>query len=323
MDNNAIVYALSANKKMAIDIVKQLGLKMGESEVIHFADGETIVENNTTVRGKNVYVIQSTCPPVTERLFELLIFIDGLRRASAKEINVIIPYFGYARQDRKVRPREPITARLVADMLQNVGANHIIVTDLHTPQIQGFFTCPIDDLSAIPLFAEYFSSIVKKDDLVVVSPDHGGVTRARKFAGYFNQAGIAIIDKRRPSANVAEVMNIIGDVKGKTAIIIDDIVDTAQTLTLAAGELKKAGAIKVFAAISHPILSNAACRLIEESALEKVIVTDSIPLAQEKCTPKIVVLSIAQMIAHAIELIENQGSLGTVYSIFKRPQNDD
>ena len=194
MKNNAIIFALTANVEMAKEISKELGIPLGQSEVVHFADGEIIVENATTVRGKNVYIIQSTCNPVTERLMELLVFIDGLKRASAKEICVVMPYYGYARQDRKAKPREPITSRLVADMLKVAGADRIIVTDLHAPQIQGFFTCPVDDLSAVPLFADFFRSELKGKDIVVVSPDHGGVTRARKLASFLNDAPIAIID---------------------------------------------------------------------------------------------------------------------------------
>lgn len=318
MKNNAIIFALTANVEMAKEISKELGIPLGQSEVVHFADGEIIVENATTVRGKNVYIIQSTCNPVTERLMELLVFIDGLKRASAKEICVVMPYYGYARQDRKAKPREPITSRLVADMLKVAGADRIIVTDLHAPQIQGFFTCPVDDLSAVPLFADFFRSELKGKDIVVVSPDHGGVTRARKLASFLNDAPIAIIDKRRPRPNVAQVMNIIGDVKGKVAIMIDDIVDTAGTLCIGAQAIKDAGATEVYAAVSHGVLSGPAIDRIKGSCLTNLVITDSIPLTPEKETEKIKVLTIAPMIAKVIEYIEKGISLSIVHDMYHK-----
>ncbi len=318
MKNNAIIFALTANVEMAKEISKELGIPLGQSEVVHFADGEIIVENATTVRGKNVYIIQSTCNPVTERLMELLVFIDGLKRASAKEICVVMPYYGYARQDRKAKPREPITSRLVADMLKVAGADRIIVTDLHAPQIQGFFTCPVDDLSAVPLFADFFRSELKGKDIVVVSPDHGGVTRARKLASFLNDAPIAIIDKRRPRPNVAQVMNIIGDVKGKVAIMIDDIVDTAGTLCIGAQAIKDAGATEVYAAVSHGVLSGPAIDRIKGSCLTNLVITDSIPLTPEKQTDKIKVLTIAPMIAKVIEYIEKGISLSIVHDMYHK-----
>ena len=318
MKNNAMIFALTANVEMAKEISKELGIPLGQSEVVHFADGEIIVENATTVRGKNVYIIQSTCNPVTERLMELLVFIDGLKRASAKEICVVMPYYGYARQDRKAKPREPITSRLVADMLKVAGADRIIVTDLHAPQIQGFFTCPVDDLSAVPLFADFFRSKLKGKDIVVVSPDHGGVTRARKLASFLNDAPIAIIDKRRPRPNVAQVMNIIGDVKGKVAIMIDDIVDTAGTLCIGAQAIKDAGATEVYAAVSHGVLSGPAIDRIKGSCLTNLVITDSIPLAPEKQTDKIKVLTIAPMIAKVIEYIEKGISLSIVHDMYHK-----
>ena len=318
MKNKAIIFALTGNVEMAKEISKELGIPLGKSEVVHFADGEIIVENATTVRGKNVYIIQSTCNPVTERLMELLVFIDGLKRASAKEICVVMPYYGYARQDRKAKPREPITSRLVADMLKVAGADRIIVTDLHAPQIQGFFTCPVDDLSAVPLFADYFRSTLKGKEIVVVSPDHGGVTRARKLASFLNDAPIAIIDKRRPRPNVAQVMNIIGDVKGKVAIMIDDIVDTAGTLCIGAQAIKDAGATEVYAAVSHGVLSGPAIERIGGSCLTNLVITDSIPLTPEKEIEKIKVLTIAPMIAKVIEYIEKGISLSIVHDMYHK-----
>ncbi len=318
MNKNTIIFALTANVEMAKSIAKELDIPLGESEVIHFADGEIIVENLTTVRGKNVYIIQSTCNPVTDRLMELLVFMDGLKRASAKEICVVMPYYGYARQDRKAKAREPITARLVADMLKVAGADRIIVTDLHAPQIQGFFTCPVDDLSAVPLFGDYFRNKLNGKDIVVVSPDHGGVTRARKLASFLNDAPIAIIDKRRPRPNIAQVMNIIGDVKGKVAIIVDDIVDTAGTLVLGAQAVKDAGATEVYAAVSHGVLSGPAIDRIKNSCLSSLVITDSIPLTEEKKIDKITVLTIAPMIAKVIEYIEKGISLSIVHDMYHK-----
>ena len=318
MKNSSIIYGISANLDLVSTVANHLGIEIGKNEVKHFADGEIIVENYTTVRGKDIYIIQSTCPPVTERLFELLLFIDGLRRASARKITVIMPYYGYARQDRKANPREPISARLVADMLQMAGADHVVVTDLHTPQIQGFFTVPIDDLSATPLFGEYFSHNLKGKDIVVVSPDHGGIARARRLSTHLGpNTTLAIIDKRRPRPNQVEVMNVIGSVKGKTAILVDDILDTGHTLAEAAKALINAGAMEVYAAVSHPLLNDGACQRIEDSPLKEVIVTDSIPLEEKKKTPKIKVISIAPMIAEAIDIMENNGSMSKVYDIFK------
>lgn len=319
MLEKAVVYALTANVDLVQDVCDQLGLHPGKCEVRHFADGEIIVENLQSVRGKTVYVIQSTCNPVTERLMELLIFIDGLKRASAKEIHVIIPYYGYSRQDRKARPREPITARLVADLLQVGGINRVVVFDLHAPQIQGFFTCPVDDLSAIPMFGRYFRNKIKKDkekaEYVVVSPDHGGAGRARRLATYLN-CNIAIIDKRRPKPNVAEVMNIVGDVEGKIAIMIDDIIDTAGTITAGASALKKAGALKIYAACTHGIFSGPGRERIDSSDFEEVVVTNTIPLKDPEKSPKIKVLSIATMIAKTIERIEVGEPLSEVYDLY-------
>lgn len=318
MESNAILYGISSSLEMVKTVAAKLNIQIGHNELIHFADGEIIVENYTTVRGKNVYVIQSTCPPTTETLFELLLFTDGLRRASAKRITLIIPYYGYARQDRKARPREPISARLVADMIQLAGADHVIVTDLHAPQVQGFFVNPIDDLSATPLFGEYFRKKLKGRDIVVVSPDHGGVSRARRLSTHLEtDTSIAIIDKRRPKHNEVEIMSVIGSVEGKTAIIIDDILDTGGTLAAAAEAVIKAGATEVYAAVSHPLLNNDATKRIENSPLKEVVVTDSIPIPKEKQSPKIKVLSIAPMIAEAIKIIENEGSMSKVYNIFK------
>ena len=322
MYKNSIIYSLSANEELTKEVAKLVGMKTGNCEVMHFADGEILVENYTTVRGKDVYIIQSTCTPATERLMELLIFVDSLKRASAKSITVVVPYYGYSRQDRKAKPREPITAKLVASMLEKAGINHIIVCDLHAPQIQGFFDCPVDDLSAVPMFGKYFREKLKGKEIVIVSPDHGGVTRARKMAQFLENSTIAIIDKRRPKPNVAEVMNIIGDVAGKVAVIIDDIVDTAGTLTIAAQALKDAGALEVYAAATHGILSNPAVTRIENSTLVELVITDSIPLPPEKQIDKIKVLSVANMLAKAIEYIQKGSSMNVVYDMYKKKEKE-
>ena len=314
---NSIIYSLSANEELTKEVAKLVGIKIGNCEVMHFADGEILVENYTTVRGKDVYIIQSTCTPATESLMELLFFVDSLKRASAKSITVVVPYYGYSRQDRKAKPREPITSKLVASMLETAGINHIIVCDLHAPQIQGFFNCPVDDLSAVPMFGKYFRDKLNGQDIVIVSPDHGGVTRARKMSQYIDNSTIAIIDKRRPKPNVAEVMSIIGDVKDKVAIIIDDIVDTAGTLTIAASALKKAGAVEVYAAATHGILSNPAIERIANSELVELVISDSISLPEEKKIDKIKVLTVANMLAKAIEYIQKGSSMNVVYDLYK------
>ncbi|MDD3383351.1 MAG: ribose-phosphate pyrophosphokinase [Bacilli bacterium] len=316
MLEKTVVFALTANKDMALEVVNQLGLELGDVEVKHFADGEVMVETLQSVRGKNVYIIQSTCSPVTERLMEVLVFADGLKRGSAREINAVIPYYGYARQDRKAKAREPISAKLVADLLQVSGIHRVITMDLHAPQIQGFFDCPVDDLSAIPLFGRYFKKVINKDEeIVVVSPDHGGTTRARKLGTILN-APIAIIDKRRPKPNVAEVMGIIGDVKGKVAIMIDDIIDTGGTICAGAKALMDAGASRVYAACSHGIFSGDAIKKLECSVFDEIVITNTIPLSEDKKISKIKVLSVAPMIAKAIEHIELGLPLSIVYDLY-------
>lgn len=248
------IFSLNSNRELAEEIAKEVGIELGKSSVTHFSDGEIQINIEESIRGCHVYVIQSTSNPVNQNLMELLIMIDALKRASAATINIVMPYYGYARQDRKARSREPITAKLVANLIETAGATRMITLDMHAPQIQGFFDIPIDHLNAVRLLSDYFSERHLGDDLVVVSPDHGGVTRARKMADRL-KAPIAIIDKRRPRPNVAEVMNIVGNVEGKVCIIIDDIIDTAGTITLAAKALREAGATKVYACCSHPVLS--------------------------------------------------------------------
>lgn len=316
MLEKTLIFALTSNIEMAEEIVQNLGLELGKCEVKHFADGEIIVDILQSVRGKNVYVIQSTSPPVTERLMELLVFVDALKRASAKEINVVMGYYGYARQDRKAKAREPITARLVADLLETAGISRLITFDLHAPQIQGFFSCPVDDLSAIPLFARYLKGKLAGKNIVVVSPDHGGATRARKLATFLD-ATIAIIDKRRPQPNVTEVMNIIGDVKGKTAVMVDDIIDTAGTIVTGANAIMEQGAEAVYAVCSHGVFSGKAKERLENSPLVEIITTNTIPLPDYmKSNDKMKVLSVAPMIAKAIEHIELGLALSIVYDLY-------
>lgn len=261
------IFSLNSNRELAEEIAKEVGIELGKSSVTHFSDGEIQINIEESIRGCHVYVIQSTSNPVNQNLMELLIMIDALKRASAATINIVMPYYGYARQDRKARSREPITAKLVANLIETAGATRMITLDMHAPQIQGFFDIPIDHLNAVRLLSDYFSERHLGDDLVVVSPDHGGVTRARKMADRL-KAPIAIIDKRRPRPNVAEVMNIVGNVEGKVCIIIDDIIDTAGTITLAAKALREAGATKVYACCSHPVLSGPAMKRIEESPIK-------------------------------------------------------
>lgn len=271
------IFALNSNKPLAEKIAAAVGVPLGKTSVDRFSDGEIRINIEESIRGDEIFIIQSTSAPVNDNLMELLIMIDALRRASAATINVVIPYYGYARQDRKARSREPITAKLVADMVEKAGADRAIMLDLHAAQIQGFFDIPVDHLMGAPLLADYFLTQGLDKDAVVVSPDHGGVTRARKLAEFL-KAPIAIIDKRRPRANVAEIMNIIGSVDGKRCILIDDMIDTAGTITLAAQALMDAGAIEVYASATHPVLSGPAIERIEKSPIKQLVVTDSIQL---------------------------------------------
>ena len=313
MVEETVIFALTSSKKLAGDIAKELGIPLGNIDVAHFADGEILVTPHETVRGRSVFIIQSTYAPVTERLMEVLVCIDALKRASAAEINVIMPYFGYARQDRKAEPHQPITAKLVADMLTVAGADRIVTVDLHAAQIQGYFNIPIDDLTAVPLLGHYFKNF-DKENLVVVSPDHGGVTRARKLAEILNTP-IAIVDKRRPRPNEVEAQNVIGDVDGKVAIVIDDICDTAGSLCAACNIVKKHGAKEVYAAITHGVFSKDAMKTIDESPIEKMVISDTIPLPEDDryVSPKIVQLSVADMLAETIDAIQNHTSVSRVY----------
>ncbi|WP_373742264.1 ribose-phosphate diphosphokinase [Jeotgalibaca porci] len=307
------IFSLSSNRPLAEKIAAEVGVELGIVSSTQFSDGEIKINIDESIRGAHVYIIQSTSFPVNDHLMELLIMIDALKRASAKTINVVIPYYGYARQDRKAQSREPITSKLVANMITDAGADRVLALDLHAPQIQGFFDIPVDHLLGAPLLANYFlDNEMLQNDIVVVSPDHGGVTRARKLAEFIH-APIAIIDKRRPKANVAEVMNIIGDVKGKKAILIDDMIDTAGTITLAAQALQDAGATAVYACCTHAVLSGPAIERLENSVIQEVIVTDSIQLPEEKMSPKIVQITVSQLIAEAIKRIHENRSVSPLF----------
>nr|WP_130858627.1 ribose-phosphate diphosphokinase [Gracilibacillus phocaeensis] len=310
-DSSLKVLTLNSNPKLAEEIAANIGVELGKSSVTKFSDGEIQINIEESIRGCDVYVVQSTCEPGNQHIMELLIMIDALKRASAKSINIVIPYYGYARQDRKARAREPITAKLVADLLQVAGATRVITLDLHAPQIQGFFDIPVDQLVGVPILSSYWS---KKDldDIVVVSPDHGGVTRARQLAERL-KAPIAIIDKRRPRPNVAEVMNIVGNIEGKTAILIDDIIDTAGTITLGANALIENGAKEVFACCTHPVLSGPAIERIENSKIKELVVTNSIPLSEEKQIDKLTQLSVAPLISEAIIRVHERQSVSILF----------
>jgi ribose-phosphate pyrophosphokinase len=305
------LFALNSNMKLAEEIAEVMGIELGKCSVSRFSDGEIQINIEESIRGDDVFVLQSTSVPVNEHLMELLIMIDALKRASAKTINIVMPYYGYARQDRKARSREPITAKLVANLLETAGASRVITLDLHAPQIQGFFDIPIDHLMGVPILAEYFKN-KNLDDVVVVSPDHGGVTRTRKLADRL-KAPIAIIDKRRPKPNVAEVMNIVGQVAGKTAILIDDIIDTAGTITLAANALVENGAKEVYACCTHPVLSGPAIERIQNSKIKELVVTNTIALPEEKKIDKIVELSVAPLIAEAITRVYEVKSVSVLF----------
>lgn len=308
-----IVFTGNANKDLAEKICKEIGVDLGKSEVGTFSDGEISVDINETVRGKDVYVVQPTCPPVNESLMELLIMIDAFKRASAGRINAVIPYYGYARQDRKTKARDPITSKLVADLLTSAGADRVVSMDLHAAQLQGYFNIPVDHLKAVPILAKYFkeNNLVDKDT-VIVSPDIGGVRRARNFASILDLP-IAIIEKRRPKANVSEVMNVIGDIENKNVIIVDDIIDTAGSMTKAAKVLKDFGAKKVYACCTHAVLSGPAIERIKDSVIEKLVVTDTIPLTEEKQINNIEVMTISPLLADAIKRINSDESVSKLF----------
>jgi ribose-phosphate pyrophosphokinase len=311
-DSPIKIFSGNSNPDLAGKICTFVGVPLGMAQVKAFSDGEIAVEVNESVRGFDTFVVQSTCPPVNNNLMELLIMIDALRRASAERINAVIPYYGYARQDRKVAPRQPISAKLVANLITEAGASRVLTIDLHAGQIQGFFDIPVDNLYASPIVLEYLRKKFK-DDLVLIAPDAGGVERTRSFAKRLD-ASLAIMDKRRERANVAQVMHIIGTVKGKVAVILDDMVDTAGTLTQAAQALKEHGATAIFACCTHAVLSGKAIQKINDSPLEELIVTDTIPINQEgRGCKKIKVLSVAELFGEAIKRIHKNESVSSLF----------
>ena len=307
------IFSLSSNRPLAEKIAEAVGLELGKISISRFSDGEVKVNVEESIRGAHVYIVQSTSDPVNDNLIELLIMIDALRRASAKTINVVMPYYGYARQERKAQSREPITAKLVANMITIAGADRVLTLDLHAPQIQGFFDIPVDHLIGVPLLADYFlEKGLFGEDVVVVSPDHGGVVRARKLADFL-KSPIAIIDKRRPRPNVSEVMNIIGDVAGKKCIIIDDMIDTAGTITLAAAALLDKGADSVYACCTHAVLSGPAVERLDESSIKEVIVTDSIQQPEGRHLDKLQTISVGNLVGEAIKRIHENRSVSPLF----------
>ncbi len=307
------IFAGNSNKALAEKISKELGIPMGDAVVSTFSDGEITVNINETVRGADVFVIQAISPPhVNKYLMELLIIMDALKRASAGRIIAVVPYYGYARQDRKAKPRDPISAKLVADLLTTAGADRVLTMDLHANQIQGYFNIPVDHLIGGPILAQHFKKM-DIEDLVVVSPDLGSVTRSRDFAQILD-APIAIIDKRRPKPNVSEVMNIIGDIKDKNVIILDDMIDTAGTITNSVKALKEYGAKKIYASCTHPVLSGPALERIENSDIEKLITLDTIYMPEERVLNKMQILSVANVFAESIRRIFNNDSVSTLFN---------
>ena len=313
------IFACNSNKDLAEKIAKDLGLTVGDSEVQKFSDGEIFVKINETIRGADVYIIQSTCAPVNDNLMELLVMIDALRRASAGRINAVIPYYGYARQDRKTRARDPISAKLVANLIACAGADRVLTMDLHCAQIQGFFDIPVDHLLGAPLLVRhYHEKFNHVDNIVAVSPDLGSVGRTRNFAEKMN-IPLAIVDKRRPKENVSEIMNIIGDIQGKKVILIDDMIDTAGTITNAANALKERGAEEIYACCTHPVLSGPAIERIEKSAIKELIVLNTIALPPEKRISKIKELTVADIFADAINRIHEGISVSKLFDIEIKP----
>jgi ribose-phosphate pyrophosphokinase len=307
------VFTGNANLELARKITENLGVTLGKAHVTSFSDGETRVEINENVRGMDVFIIQPTCPPVNITLMELLIMIDAVRRASADRITAVIPYYGYARQDRKVAPRAPITAKLVADLITQAGANRVLAMDLHAGQIQGFFNIPVDNLFATPILLDHIKKNYPDDNIVIVSPDTGGVERARAFGKRLG-ASLAIIDKRRDGPNEAQVMNIIGHVKGKRVILLDDMIDTAGTVVQAAKALKEEGAIEVTVCCTHPVLSGPALERIEQSDLKEVIVTDTVPLHEKaRACSRIKVLSVSGLLSEAVRRIYYNDSVSSLF----------
>ncbi len=309
--NEIKIFTGNANPTLAAEIARELEVPLGRALVSTFSDGEIAVNINETVRGADVYVVQPTCPPVNEALMEVLIMIDAMKRASAGRITAVLPYYGYARQDRKAKARDPITAKLVADLLTTAGADRLLSMDLHAPQIQGYFNIPVDHLLGVPILVKHFKK-KQIDNPIIVSPDMGSVTRARNFAHYM-EAPIAIIDKRRPKENVSEVMNIIGDIHGKTAILVDDMIDTAGTITKAADALINFGATEVYACCTHPVFSGSAIERIKNSKIKELVACNTIPLPESKRIDKIISVSVAPVFAEAINRIYKNKSVSTLF----------
>lgn len=308
------IFAGKSNLVLADAISEKIGLPLGTATVSRFSDGEIRVNIGEVVRGSDIFIIQSTCNPINDNLMELLIMIDALKRASAGRITAVMPYFGYARQDRKARARDPISAKLVANLITIAGADRILTMDLHAPQIQGFFDIPVDHLLGVRVLADHFRNKFKKlDDVVIVSPDVGSVTRSRKFAERLN-APLAIIDKRRPKPNVSEIMNIIGDVKDKKVILVDDLIDTGGTIVNAAKALRDSGAGQIFACCTHPVLSGPAIERIDKSEIDELIILNTITLPKEKMLDIITVLNVASIFAEAIERIYGDISISTLFT---------
>ena len=311
MNYELVIFSGNANRPLAEEICKNLNLPLGVAQIKQFSDGEISVKLEDNVRGRDVFVIQPTSSPANDNLMELILILDAIRRASARRVTAVIPYYGYGRQDRKSEPRVPISGRVVADMIETMSPSRILTMDLHADQIQGFFSLPVDHLFAAPVFVDY---ILKKNikDLVVVSPDSGGVERARFLARQLH-AGLAIIDKRRPQANVSEVMHVIGEVKDKTCILYDDMIDTAGTITKAAAALKANGASSVMACATHAVLSGPAIERLRESNLDEILLSNSILLPPEKQLDKIKILSVASLCAQAIQRIHNEESVSSLF----------
>jgi ribose-phosphate pyrophosphokinase len=308
------IFAGNSNRALAEEIAEKIGLPLGLSKVGKFSDGESAIHIEEVVRGSDVFIIQSTCPPANDNLVELLIIIDALKRASAGRITAVMPYFGYARQDRKAKARDPISAKLVANLITTAGADRILTMDLHAPQLQGFFDIPVDHLLGVPILAGYFrEKFEDTSDVVVVSPDVGSVSRSRKFAERL-EVPLAIIDKRRPKANVSEIMNIIGDVNNKKVILVDDIIDTGGTIVNAANALAEIGAKEVYACCTHGVLSGPAIDRINNSPMKELVMLNTIPVSDEKKIPKLVSLSVAPVFAEAIERIYGDISISTLFT---------
>jgi ribose-phosphate pyrophosphokinase len=311
LKNNFKLFALNSSQQLTREMAKLLGCEIGKSSVTRFSDGEIQINIEESVRGKEVFVVQSTSHPINEHIIELLIMIDALKRAAADIINVVIPYYSYSRQDRKARSREPITAKLISNLLEKAGATRVVTMDFHAPQVQGFFDIPVEHLIGIPIFAEYYEKR-KLEDLIVVAPHIGSVGRARKLAERLG-APIALIDRRHPERNMSEIMNIVGDIDGKNVIIVDDLIDTGATITIAANALVEEGAKEIYACCTHAVLSGSAVRRIESSAIKELIVTNTIDLPDEVHIKKMTILSVAPLFVEAIDRIHHEKAVSPLF----------